>query len=454
MLNLFITNEKLQLFVMIPVLLGAFYVAWRIICTGTDTPRMNMNRSRPRIAACIALTALGTICLAYIFLSHLEFQIKDASLNRILVWISGIYVSFFLYFLLVLTATDILCLILRHKGNRKMPARLFKIVSAGMAVLLTVTGVMHARSIQTRHYDLTAEKTLSAPIRIVEVSDLHMGSVVGTAHVQRVVDAVNACRPDLVVFLGDQFNRTGAEDVVDAEAMFESLSHIRAKLGVYAVLGNHDPELNSEIYQKFLLESDITALDNGVLEIIPGSKVRRTEIRTLINASSKGSEAVAAPKTSVDGAIFLAGRTKLAVDAERVPLTKLLDEAGVMHGFDSGAKAGGKKPRAAGSGPDRNDYYLMVLDHDPEGIAEAASCGADLVLAGHTHRGQYFPATVISRFLYGKGFSYGLARTPDENTGHITTSIVSSGAGYFQIPIRVGTDSEIVCVDLRFDSHK
>ena len=61
---------------------------------------------------------------------------------------------------------------------------------------------------------------------------------------------------------------------------------------------------------------------------------------------------------------------------------------------------------------------------------------------------------MISRFLYGKGFSYGLARTPDENTGHITTGIVSSGAGYFQIPIRVGTDSEIVCVDLRFDSHK
>ena len=113
----------------------------------------------------------------------------------------------------------------------------------------------------------------------MEVSDLHMGSVIDTAHVQSVVDAVNAAEPDLVVFLGDQFNRTSAVDVVGAEAIFKILSNIKAPLGAYAVLGNHDPDLNTEIYQQYLSESGITALDNGVLEIISGSAGQQAEIR-------------------------------------------------------------------------------------------------------------------------------------------------------------------------------
>ena len=164
-----------------------------------------------------------------------------------------------------------------------------------------------------------------------------------------------------------------------------------------------------------------------MLEILPGSEVQKTEIRTLISASPEGSKAAALSEIPADGAVLLAGRTKLAKDAERVPLPKLLDEAGIRNG---------------------SDQYLLVLDHDPEGITEAVSCNADLVLAGHTHRGQFFPASLISKFLYKKGYSYGITQTPNESTGHVTTSIVSSGAGYFQTPIRVGTDSEIVCIDL------
>ena len=106
--------------------------------------------------------------------------------------------------------------------------------------------MIHARNVRTVHYDLSPEGRLSAPLRLVEVSDLHMGSVIGTAHVQRVVDAVNASHPDLVVFLGDQFNRTSAVDVVEAEAIFKVLAQIKAPLGAYAVLGNHDPDLKRD----------------------------------------------------------------------------------------------------------------------------------------------------------------------------------------------------------------
>ena len=489
----FVTNEYLQLFLMIPVFLGALYVAVRITGAGMDI--RSLLRSRPRLIMCIALAVPGAVCLGYMFLSHLELQIKNAPVNRVLVWISGCYVAFFIYFLQLLLVSDLLCFLLRNSGQREMRARLFMAFSVGTAVFLTIYGVIHARNVRTVHYDLSPEGRLSAPLRIVEVSDLHMGSVIGTAHVQRVVDAVNASQPDLVVFPGDQFNRTSAVDVVDAESIFKILSHIEAPLGVYAVLGNHDPDLNTEIYQQYLSESGITALDNGVLEIIPGSAGQQAEIRTLVSASSDGSQSCVNPETPADGALLLAGRTKLPGDEERVPLAELLDRAGIRTGSvgsggngsdgslsdrsgdrsgdsfgdgsdgslsdgsgDSGGDGSGESssvPMPDSPMPDpsssltRPDYYLLVLDHDPNGITEATACDADLVLAGHTHRGQFFPTSLLTKFSYEKGYFYGLAQTVNQLTGHITTSIVSSGAGYFQTPIRIGTDSEIVVVDLR-----
>jgi hypothetical protein len=434
----FIANEHYQFLMMIPVFIGAFYFAWRI--TFPDRDPSGKPRSRGRIVACIALTLLGALCLGYLFSSHLEIQVRTPEINRILVWMTGSFVAFFIFFLIVLTVTDVIRLILRLKTHRDTHARLFMRISLGIAAVLTVAGVIHARNIHTVQYELSAESTLSEPLRIVEVSDLHMGSLIDTRHVQNVVDAVNACQPDLVVFLGDQFNRTEAIDVVDEEAMFAALSRIEAPLGVYAVLGNHDPELDSEIYQQYLSESGITALDNGVVEIVPGHDEGQTEVRTLVAASSDGSGPAAAPETPAGGAVILAGRTKLAKDAERVPLAELLNEAGVTDGTGSNGEAG--------PGPDDPAYYLLVLDHDPDGIPEAVSCGADLVLAGHTHYGQFYPATLFSRLSYPKGYAYGAAETANAETGHVTTSIVSSGAGYFQPPIRVGTNSEIVCIDL------
>ena len=459
----FITNDQFQLFLMIPVFLGALYAALRITCAGVGIH--GLLHSRFRLIACIVLTVLGTGSLAYMFLSHLEYQIKNAPLNRILVWISGVYVAFFIYFLHLLAVTDILCIILRCSGHRRVPASLFMMFSVGIAVLLTFCGMMHARDIRNVHYEISSGGRLSSPMRIAVVSDLHMGSVIDTDYVQGVVNALNARQPDLVVFSGDQFNRTNAVDVVDTGEMFRILSNIEAPLGVYAVLGNHDPELNAEIYQRFLSEGGITALDNAVLEIIPGDEAQQAEVRTLVSASSEGLEPGGTPEglesgsnpdTAAAGALFLIGRTKLAEDPERVPLMILLGQAGLMPGSGSDGRgdSGGEgtplsRSNVSSSAFRQPEHYLLVLDHDPRGIEEAVSCDADLVLAGHTHRGQFFPATLITQLSYEKGYFYGLAQTINEITGHVTTSIVSSGAGYFQTPIRVGTDSEIVYIDIK-----
>ena len=68
--------------------------------------------------------------------------------------------------------------------------------------------------------------------------------------------------------------------------------------------------------------------------------------------------------------------------------------------------------------------------------------GASLVLCGHTHRGQFFPATIFTRWANGRRFFYGR-----ESFGR-TEAVISSGAGFFQLPMRIGTDSEVVEIRL------
>ena len=84
----------------------------------------------------------------------------------------------------------------------------------------------------------------------------------------------------------------------------------------------------------------------------------------------------------------------------------------------------------------------IVLDHAPQGIREAASCGVDLVLCGHTHKGQLFPLTILTRLANGAQYFYGYG-VSEKNS-----SVISAGTGFFGLPIRIRTDSEIVVAAL------
>ena len=66
-----------------------------------------------------------------------------------------------------------------------------------------------------------------------------------------------------------------------------------------------------------------------------------------------------------------------------------------------------------------------------------------LIVCGHTHKGQFFPADVFTKLAYGKQGFYGYFREEK------TQSVVSSGAGYFQMPMRIGSNSEIVVLHVQ-----
>ena len=89
-----------------------------------------------------------------------------------------------------------------------------------------------------------------------------------------------------------------------------------------------------------------------------------------------------------------------------------------------------------------SDKPKILMDHNPVGIADGIQNNIDLVVCGHTHKGQFFPANLFTKWSYGRQGFYGYSKT------NKTHSIVSSGAGYFQMPIRIGTNSEIVQIDI------
>jgi len=82
----------------------------------------------------------------------------------------------------------------------------------------------------------------------------------------------------------------------------------------------------------------------------------------------------------------------------------------------------------------------IVLDHQPHSMEESVANHIDLHLSGHTHNGQIFPFNRIVSRIYDLGYGY-------RKTGN-THFYVSSGIGLWGAPIRLGTQSEIVKIQL------
>ncbi len=129
-----------------------------------------------------------------------------------------------------------------YYGHRiLLPQRWFRIGLWGAALVLIITlygstyEVFDLRVQRVEIKDKSVPKAF-AGYKIVQFSDMHIGSQISDRYVRKIVDSINAQNPDLVVFTGDMVNLC-----TDEMKPFVSLfSEISAKCGVYVILGNHD----------------------------------------------------------------------------------------------------------------------------------------------------------------------------------------------------------------------
>lgn len=223
-------------------------------------------------------------------------------------------------------------------------------------------------------------------LRIVATADWHLGTRIGRARAEKFVALVNAQNPDAVVIAGDLID--GDIAPVEAERSEEALRKINAPLGVFATLGNH--EYFGDLTRDFAF-------------------IHRAGIRMLRDASAS---------VPADGAanarILLVGRDD-ATNRSRAPIASLLSERS-------------------------ENVPAFVIDHQPKGSAEAVAAGADFVFSGHTHAGQLWPLTWLVGFF--NPHVYGVWNDAG------TLGYVTSGIGLWQIPYRIGCDSELVVIDV------
>ncbi|HYB12335.1 MAG TPA: metallophosphoesterase [Myxococcota bacterium] len=231
-------------------------------------------------------------------------------------------------------------------------------------------------------------------LRIVQISDLHIGNGMEGARLERVIEDVNRLDPDLIALTGDLFDFNPAA----VEPGAKVLGGLHAPFGVYAVLGNHDVYTGREHVAR--------ALANHA----PGLRLLRGE-------------------------------------TVRVPAPAPLYVAGV--------EDPGKDWSARGELPELNtlgralpsDGPVLLLVHRPEAFEQAAKLGFPLVLAGHTHGGQialptrgghWNPARAITRFYRGL---YHLKE-------HRSLLYVNRGLGVAGPKIRFNCPREIAVLEL------
>ena len=324
-----------------------------------------------------------------IFTAFYASQMKRVDTSRIAraVSMAGyLYFCFLLYSVCLLLCADLLNLLAGALLSCLIDIHVFLwsiafIIAAGV----TLYGSLHARQFRHVSYTIPCGARLDNSCRIVLLSDLHIGLFVGTRHIAKMVDEVNGLHPELVVIAGDIFNNGSVGECWELESICGSLQNLRTTQGVFAVLGNHDPSPADKQLQAFFKNAGIHLLLDDSVEL---------------------------PE------IWLVGRDDLLRSGgKRLPLAELL------------ASVTGDKP-------------VVVMDHSPDGFEEAAQCGASMVLSGHTHRGQFFPVTLLTKLFHPPGHFYGHTQLRN------THGIISAGTGYFQLPIRVGTDSEIVTIEL------
>ncbi len=220
--------------------------------------------------------------------------------------------------------------------------------------------------------------------RIVHLSDIHHSPFTNREQIERAVQAANSLQPDIIALTGDYISH----DRQYATPCAELLGRLRARFGVYAVLGNHDHWTDAALITDLFRAEGITVLINEGMRF-----------------EHKGST------------FWLAGVDDTMVGLEDLSL----------------ALAGA-----------REEEMKLLLAHNPIILRRAARAGVDLVLSGHTHGGQ---VTLRSeRSASGRPrrrLLRGLGRQGE------TQIYVTRGLGTVVLPIRYGCPPEVSLLETR-----
>ena len=253
----------------------------------------------------------------------------------------------------------------------------FGLVALLVGVGLTAYGLINARIVQLTEIKVTLPNLPEfwKNKTAVMVSDTHLGLVLRQGFINKVINFINKLEPEIVFLPGDFYDGVHTGFSVYAE----ELKKVKAPQGIYFCSGNH------ELFAGYA-ECELALKDAGV-------KILENE------------------KVEVNG-LQIAGVAYKSDTLENLPI--ILEQLKLNKNLPS-----------------------ILLKHVPLQVKEVADAGFNLMFCGHSHHGQIWPGSFITKRVF-KGFDYGL------KAFNQLLVYTSSGVGTWGPPTRVFTKSEIV----------
>ncbi|MBO5753536.1 MAG: metallophosphoesterase [Proteobacteria bacterium] len=275
-------------------------------------------------------------------------------------------------------------------SRRQFLSRISSAAVVGGAFVATPAAIYYARDRRVvKHIEIELESIPAGlnGLRIVHLSDIHVGNTIRREDIEAMVKETNALNPDIVAITGDLCE--GHPEFIGS--WLDPMKNLKAKYGSYFVTGNHDHMWGARAWNQIVSNLGVRVLDNAH-EIID----------------------VQGTKLAVCGVLDLRGDRK-----ERGWKS---DPVAAMAGIEPG-------------------IFKLMLAHQP-GSAEACfAAGANLMLVGHTHGGQFWPICYIVDAVHK--YSRGLYYVDDK------AIFVSCGTGYWGPPLRFGIPPEIDVITLK-----
>lgn len=351
----------------------------------------------PKINKFFFIITFSTIVSSYI-ISSLTKNILPNNIRMIFDFTGSFYIAAFYYLIIFLPLVSLTKFISQKTGLNKsrIASKINVFYAEGISVFLIVAiiivyGSFHAAYPKTTEYTIESSKKSSVNnLKIAFISDIHLGIGVNINGLNKMVAKINNLKPDVVILGGDLVDENTPDEYLTEFS--EAIKKLTSTYGTYAVLGNHE---------------------FGAVKI--------DEIKQIY---SDGNAKFLIDEGTYINDVLLIGRN---------------DDSSKSRGFEDRKKIA-----------DILNLYnsdestpKIVVDHRPEDNNVNSSNGFDLQLSGHTHNGQFFPNVYLTHLQYK--YSYGLNKVGNMDL------IVSSGYGTWGPPVRIGTDGEIVIVNMKFN---
>jgi len=254
-------------------------------------------------------------------------------------------------------------------------------------------GWVNAHRVVKTEYDIPTTKELGVDsLRVIGLSDLHIGATFHWQEFEEYVDEINAQHPDLVVIMGDYVDDDTSKE--DMERCSKAMSRLQTRYGVYFVYGNHDEGYWNNSARGYSLEDMDRQLEANKVKIL------RDETEHII------------------GNVYLCGRLDKVRSRERKNASVLMQDR-------------------------KASDYVITLDHEPNDFDAESASNMDLVISGHTHGGQFLGLGPVGVWIGANDAYYG-----HEKRGN-TDFIISSGIGDWALKFKTGCIAEYVVLDVK-----